>query len=77
MNFQKISSLSSLSALCCALCFLGGCASEPESHLVTAPPPPAPNATPAPQAGMVMAQPQQVVMTQNGVTSNTVTIGVK
>ena len=27
----------------CAVAFLAGCATEPESHLVSAPPPPAPN----------------------------------
>jgi len=42
------------------LAVLGGCASEPESHLLTAPPP-AP--TPAGQM-MVVTQPQQAVVTQ-------------
>jgi hypothetical protein len=50
-----------------ALGFLAGCATEPESHLVTAPPPAAPTATPgmapAPQQ-VVVTQPQQVVVAQ-------------
>jgi len=32
-----------LAALCATAAFLAGCATEPESHLVSAPPPPAPN----------------------------------
>lgn len=48
--------------VCGALVLLAGCASEPESHVVSAPPPPAPTATvavaptPAP-AGMAVAVP--------------------
>ena len=59
MNTPKIPSLV---ILCSALAFLGGCASEPESHLVTAPPPPAPGTAPAPaQVVVVTQQPQQAV----------------
>ncbi|MDI1319344.1 MAG: YXWGXW repeat-containing protein [bacterium] len=53
----------SLFALCGALGLLAGCTSEPESHLVTAPPPPAPGTAPAPQQVVVVTQPQQVVAT--------------
>lgn len=60
-TFKFISS----SMVCAAAAWLGGCASEPESHLVTAPPPPAPTATPGtiPQPVYVQ-QPQQVVVQQ-------------
>ena len=54
MNTQKHLALV---ALCGALGLLAGCASEPESHLVTAPPPPAPGTAPAPQV-VVVTQPQ-------------------
>lgn len=57
MNPTKITSLL---LLCTALTF-AGCASEPESHLVTAPPPAAPGTTPAPQQVVVVAQSQPVV----------------
>lgn len=48
-----------------ALALLGGCASEPESHLVTAPPPAAPTAAPAadaPQAPQVIAAPAHQIV---------------
>jgi hypothetical protein len=58
MNPTKITSLL---LLCSALAF-GGCASEPDSHLVTAPPPPAPGTAPAQaQVVVVTQQPQQAV----------------
>jgi hypothetical protein len=64
MNTHK---LSSLFAICGALGLFGGCATEPESHLVTAPPPPPPTAAmgvaPAPQP-VIVTQPQQVLVTQ-------------
>jgi hypothetical protein len=47
-----------------ALILLGGCASEPESHLVTNPPPTAPTSAPmadSPQAPQVLVPAQQVV----------------
>ena len=56
MNIQKISVLFATGG---ALALFGGCASEPESHLVTAPPPSAPTAT---GQMMVVTQPQQVVV---------------
>jgi len=64
MNSLKI--LVSAGALGAAA-FLGGCASEPESHLVSAPPPPAPTSppgtVPATQS-VVVTTPPQVVVTQ-------------
>ncbi len=48
-------------ALCGTLFLLVGCATERESHLVTAPPPPTRSQTPAPQQVVVVTQPQQVV----------------
>jgi len=45
------------------LAALGGCASEPESHLLTAPPP---TPTPAGQM-MVVTQPQQAIVAQQTV----------
>lgn len=51
----------SLLLLCSVLALLGGCANEPDSHLVSAPPPPAPGMAPAPQQVVVVTQPQQVV----------------
>lgn len=47
-----------------AFLFLGGCASEPESHLVTRPPPSAPTASPAvdtPQAPQLIVTAPQIV----------------
>ena len=57
MNPSKIPSL----ILFCSALALGGCVSEPESHLVTAPPPPSPGTVPAQTQVVVVAQPQQVV----------------
>jgi hypothetical protein len=51
---------SSLFTICGVLGLLAGCASEPESHLVTAPPPAAPTTTQT----VVVTQPQQVVVAQ-------------
>jgi len=49
-------------ALLCGLAGLvGGCATQPESHLVTAPPPTAPTAS----VQVVAAPPQQVFVTQS------------
>jgi hypothetical protein len=55
------SKLITLTAVCGALTFLGGCATEPTSHVVSAPPPGAPTNT---QQVLVTQQPQQVVVTQ-------------
>lgn len=64
---MKTPTLPSLLAVASALALMGGCATEPESHLVTAPPPASPNGTQqvvvTQQQPMVMAQPQQVVAT--------------
>lgn len=57
MNQNKIS----LFTLCGAVGLLAGCATEPVSHVVSAPPPPAPTAT---QQVIVTQQPQQVIVTQ-------------
>ena len=57
---MKTSPLTLVFALCGALGFLAGCASEPSSHLVTAPPPAAPTSSPQ----VVVAQPQQIIVTQ-------------
>jgi hypothetical protein len=43
--------------LCGGLALLAGCVSEPESHVVSAPPPPAPQ-----QTQVVVAQPSQPVV---------------
>ena len=60
MNTPKISALI---LLCSTLAFLGGCATEPESHLVTAPPPPAPGTAPVQaQVVVVTQQPQAVAV---------------
>ena len=48
--------------------FLAGCATEPESHLVSAPPPPAPNVA-------VMAAPTAVTTTQTTQTTQTTPTG--
>ena len=61
MNTTKVPSLF---AICSALGFFAGCASEPESHLVTAPPPPAPTATATAAQPVYVSQPQQVVVSQ-------------
>jgi len=64
MNPQK---LSALVAVCGTLGFLGGCATEPDSVLVTAPPPAAPTTSAANASGQVVyntQQPQQMVVTQ-------------
>jgi len=56
---------------------LGGCASEPQSYLVSAPPPQAPTSAPAP-GQLVVTQPQQVIVTQPQpqiVTTNAVPVG--
>jgi len=68
MNPQK---LSALVAVCGTLGFLAGCATEPESVLVTAPPPAAPTTSVATvtqpqQVVYTQQQPQQVVVTQPG-----------
>ena len=57
MNSQK----TSLIALCGTLGLFAGCATEPESHVVSAPPPASPT---SPQQVVVTQQPQQVVVTQ-------------
>jgi hypothetical protein len=63
MNPTKITSLL---LLCSALAF-AGCASEPDSHLVTAPPPPAPGTAPAQaQVVVVTQQPQPAVAVVSG-----------
>lgn len=69
MNPTKVTSLI---LLCSALALLGGCASEPDSHLVTAPPPPAPGTAPAPQPQVVVVtQPQaQAVVVANQPVAN-------
>lgn len=64
--------LTSLITCVGALGLLAGCASEPTSHLVTAPPPTAPTAAPAPQVVVVTQQPQQVVATQPQVVATVV-----
>ena len=51
----------SLFTLCGALALLAGCATERESHVVNAPPPPAPT---SPQQVIVTQHPQQVIVTQ-------------
>jgi hypothetical protein len=60
MNTPTVSCL----ALLGALGLLAGCASEPASHLVTAPPPLPPTMAPAPQTIVVTQQPQQVLVAQ-------------
>ena len=60
MNPSKIVTLL---ALCGTLGLLAGCATETESHLVTAPPPPAPGTAPAPPQVVVVTQSQPVVAT--------------
>jgi hypothetical protein len=50
----------SVLALSATLALLAGCASQPESHMVSAPPPAAPTTTQA----VVGPQPQQVIVTQ-------------
>jgi len=55
MNHRSIPNLTSAVVV---LTLLAGCATSPESHLVTAPPPPAP--TSVPQQVVVVAQPLQV-----------------
>ena len=67
---RKVIAAGSASLLCGALVFLAGCASEPESHVVSSPPPPAPTATmavtaPAPTTTTV-ATPVAVANTPNG-----------
>ncbi len=57
--FMNSTKFTSIVAICGALGLLGGCASEPESHLVTAPPPAAPTGV---QQVVVAAQPAQVVL---------------
>ena len=58
MNPQKLS----LAALCGSLVLLAGCATESNSHMVSAPPPSAPT---SPQQVLVtQQQPQQVIVTQ-------------
>jgi len=61
MKTQKVSSLF---AVCGSLALLGACASEPESHLVTAPPPGSQQVVVAQPQQVMVAQPQQVVVTQ-------------
>jgi hypothetical protein len=49
------------------LAFMAGCASEPQSHVVSAPPPPAPVAT---QVVVAQQQPTQMVVTGTAQTTN-------
>jgi|SRR5882724_2993852 len=64
--WRGMKTLSSL--LCGAIVLLAGCASEPESHLVTAPPPPAPG---TPVQTVVTTQTTQ--QTPNGTVTTTQT----
>lgn len=63
MNYvnPSLSRLIQASLISGGLAFLVGCASEPQSHVVSAPPPPAPN------TAVVVTQQPQVTQTQNGV----------
>jgi hypothetical protein len=53
--------------LCGVIALLSGCASEPVSHVVSAPPPPAPTVAP----GVIMATPAPIVTTQTTQTTQT------
>jgi hypothetical protein len=66
----------SLAGLCGAFGFLAGCASDPDSHLVTAPPPPPPTATagyvaPAQPVPVQVAVPQQTQSVYTPATATT------
>jgi len=45
---RRVETIASIFAVCGLAFFMGGCATEPESHVVSAPPPGAPVATQAP-----------------------------
>jgi hypothetical protein len=60
---MKSRSASSLIAVCGAIALLAGCATERESHLVTAPPPGSPTA-PTQQVVVTQPQTQQVIVAQ-------------
>ena len=64
---RSVRQIMQVSLVAGGLAFVAGCASEPESHIVSAPPPPAPG-----QVVVAQQQPAQVVVsgatqTQNGV----------
>jgi len=59
MMFMNSRILPPLVTVCCLGWLLGGCASQPDSHLVSAPPPPAPTASSAP---VVAVNPPAVVV---------------
>lgn len=79
MNTKKLSLLGAAAALAA----FAGCASDPDSHLVSAPPPPAPTVAPGavppatvyttPAQQVVVAQPQAVVTPATATTPATVT----
>lgn len=65
---RRAHALTPLFAICGAVALLAGCATEPDSHLVSAPPPPAPNVA-------VMAAPAAVTTTQTTQTTQTTPTG--
>ena len=57
---RLIRQIAQVSMISGGLAFMAGCASEPESHIVSAPPPPAPG-----QVVVAQQQPAQLVVTGN------------
>lgn len=76
MSKPITSLLAPIPVFCGALVFLAGCATDPESHLVSAPPPPAPNTvtTTTVSTPMVVATPTYVATSNGMPVTNTVVV---